>query len=180
MEYNTFTNTYMKSKKEFDEPYNVDIFASIVIDGYPSNPDETGASIAEIFITESKNILVVWYDNRYRNNNDVLTLIDISKNTLYRMYEENHTNMDFFGYVQLYIRTDFDDGTYTISKVDCDFRQPITETFFRDMKNGIVDIYTLELGWNVTSTAFVTKEEYETWVTTENDATLEININKGD
>lgn len=160
MEYVEFNNTYVQSYDSFEKNEG-DIFASITIDGYPSDENLEGASVAEVFITMHRDIVVAWHKNAYRLNTDVLALIEESKTTLYGMYDKNNDVDREQGCANIYVKVHFDDGKDDVVKVNCHFTPQINDAFFITILNQIVATYSLDMRKTITNLSFSTKGEFE-------------------
>lgn len=73
-EYVFFENTHRETDEDGNE--------IIAIDGYPIDPNASGAVIANVIKTPHNDIVTVWNLNAYRLNATVLALIENSKNLL--------------------------------------------------------------------------------------------------
>lgn len=85
-EYISFEASYMESAKDLmnDSP---DMFARISIDGYPDpEVSDEGTVIATATITHHGDIVVDWHHNGYRQNSDVLAILEEVKQTLTTLY----------------------------------------------------------------------------------------------
>ena len=70
--------------------------------------------------------------------------------------------IDYFGYVQFYLRLDLDNDRIATVKYECDFADaagmPIVAKSVRD---SAIKFYQRQYGATVVSTKFITKKEYE-------------------
>lgn len=83
MELVFFENSYWE---DYTVEENEDALASIFIDGFPEDANESGEVVAKVWITKHKDIVVDWHNNMYRMNNIVLELIEDSKRLLRNGY----------------------------------------------------------------------------------------------
>ena len=78
-----FENNYWE---DYTVEENEDALASIYIDGFPEDANESGEVVAKVWITKHKDIIVDWHNNAYRMNDTVLELIEDSKRLLRNGY----------------------------------------------------------------------------------------------
>lgn len=83
MELVFFENQYWE---DYTVEENEDALASIFIDGFPEEANESGEVVAKVWITKHKDIIVDWHNNAYRMNDTVLELIEDSKRLLRNGY----------------------------------------------------------------------------------------------
>lgn len=86
MELVYFENSYWEDYTTEANIDSEDVLASISIDGFPEDPNESGEVIATVWITKHKDIVVNWHNNAYRMNEIVLELIEDSKRMLKNGY----------------------------------------------------------------------------------------------
>ena len=83
MELVYFENSYWE---DYTIEGNEDALASIFIDGFPEDENESGEVVVKVWITKHKDIIVDWHNNAYRMNDTVLELIEDSKRLLRNGY----------------------------------------------------------------------------------------------
>lgn len=79
-EYVYFENTYTG----FDEDGN----AFVCIDGFPKDEELSGTVIVVIYLTPNRDFVTSWHRNDYRENSQVIELINESKRILLDMMGE--------------------------------------------------------------------------------------------
>lgn len=79
-----FENNYLE---DYSISKDEDALASISIDGFPEDENESGEVVAMVWITKHKDIIVDWHNNGYRLNDSVLELIEESKKELRERYD---------------------------------------------------------------------------------------------
>lgn len=84
-----FKNTYVQNQTnlQYDNP---DAIACITIDGYTNETDKNdeGEVIAEIYMTKNGDIITAWRNNAYSLIDAVKNIIEQSKDTLRKMYND--------------------------------------------------------------------------------------------
>lgn len=86
MELVYFENQYWEDYTVEPNRDSEDALASIFIDGFPEDANESGEVVAKVWITRHKDIIVDWHNNAYRMNDTVLELIEDSKRLLKNGY----------------------------------------------------------------------------------------------
>lgn len=86
MELAFFENNYWEDYTVEADKDSEDALASICIDGFPEDENESGEVVAKVWITKHKDIIVDWHNNAYRMNDTVLELIEDSKRILRKEY----------------------------------------------------------------------------------------------
>lgn len=86
MELVYFENQYWEDYTVEPNKDSEDALASIFIDGFPEDENESGEVVATVWITKHKDIVVDWHNNMYRMNDTVLELIESSKRLLRNSY----------------------------------------------------------------------------------------------
>lgn len=86
MELVYFENNYWEDYTVEADRDSEDALASIFIDGFPEDENESGEVVAKVWITKHKDIIVDWHNNMYRMNDVVLELIEDSKRLLRNEY----------------------------------------------------------------------------------------------
>lgn len=91
VKYVDFTNEYVEESWKNQED---DTLLKVNIDGYPADETKEGAVIAKVILTKHKDVVVDWYRNDYRLNDQVKALVEESKIMLLQQYNEiiNYVN----------------------------------------------------------------------------------------
>lgn len=81
----SFENNFVQTKYAFWESEG-DVVASVTIDGYPEDENESGEVIAVVYITAHGDYVVHWVNRIYQFTPQVLEMVEESKQILKEIY----------------------------------------------------------------------------------------------